>query len=210
MGFDHNIRKGDVSSGAAAFENPDSPVGVNRQVRKCSPTCVFHANSRGVGDKRAIRDAHVFAAIECKIVVARDNVAIGNMDIAAAEAVDAIVIWQKQAIRDVDSLNDSAAAVIQMERPLRRIPEGDAPNENIVGIREHDHCSGPACFFCLYRAVTQCQHGFLRVFPLSRVLGIKVLAEVRLLEIEENSGVSVDGPLPDDGDVLCMARNDDA
>ena len=74
---------------------------MDRQILKHVELAGFQANARRAGCQCAIRYGHFYAVDDGEIVVTGANVAVGKMDVFAAEAVESIIVGNQRVVHDV-------------------------------------------------------------------------------------------------------------
>ena len=69
----------------------------------------------------AIGHRDVLAADDGEIVVAGLDIAVGEVNVAAVDAIDAVVVRDAQVVGDADSGHHGVPAVLQVQGPVRGV-----------------------------------------------------------------------------------------
>jgi len=211
-GLDHDVIEQNVGDRSfVANEDAQAAVGVvDDQVLEGAPAdavrAVADADAARSREEGAVGDGDVFA--ECirpapqagdrDGVVAGLDVAVGNVDVAAGDAVDAVVVRDQEVVADANAADIGDLAVTQGDGPLGSVQQGYVSDRDVPAFFEVNQAA---------RAFSHDHRPVIGENPIGRSLaGVLSRGVFELLGgiVHEGGAVALDGALADDGDVVSV------
>ncbi len=187
-------------------------------VLKCQVADVLcrraNANRGGPAAQRNVADRNVFRGFlappisartaDDKRIVARFNVAVGDGGVPRSGNVQAIAVWNKQAVSNVQGADENVIAATDVDGPVRAVADVKTAKQKSIHMerqkknpRPRQHADWP------FPNLAHARH---QSFTLPGLRGIEEGFKVRVRGVREGAAVTVDGPFANDGDVVHVFR----